>query len=87
MTRYDGNAIAGTLEDIFGGDLTTAACVCGQCGQSGVVAEIAIYFGGPGIVARCPYCDHVLLVITRHSGMYCVDVTGFAQLSTPSALA
>ncbi|MFD3406573.1 DUF6510 family protein [Kribbella sp. NPDC058693] len=87
MTRYDGNAIAGTLEAIFGADMTTAGCTCGGCGRSGVVAEVAVYLDGPGLVARCPSCDHVLLVVTQRRGMYCVDRAGFAQLSTPSALA
>lgn len=82
MMPYDGNAIAGVLEDVFGDDMTTAGCVCAECGQTGVVADVAVYLGGPGAVARCRSCDSVLLVIVQHRDMYCVDVTGFSHLAT-----
>ena len=29
----DGNAIAGTLDDIFGGDMTLAVSTCSGCGR------------------------------------------------------
>jgi uncharacterized protein DUF6510 len=85
MTPYDGNAIAGTLEDVFGGDMTMADCVCGGCGHAGLVAEVAVYLGGPGVVGRCRSCDKVLMVITQRRGMYCVDLAGMSRLSTPPA--
>jgi hypothetical protein len=34
----DGNAIAGTLAEVFGGEMTTAIGVCGHCGSRGPVA-------------------------------------------------
>ncbi|MER7245547.1 DUF6510 family protein [Kribbella sp. NPDC000426] len=83
MTPYDGNAIAGVLEEVFGHDMTAADCVCAECGRTGVVAEVAVYLGGPGAVARCRSCDNVLLVITERRAMYCVDLTGFSHLATP----
>lgn len=80
---YDGNAIAGVLEEIFGADMTGAPCACAACGQSGVVANTAVYFAGPGTVARCQSCDNVLLIITQRHEMYCLDLTGFSELSMP----
>ena len=76
MTALDGNAVAGVLEDVFGREMTTAASACVDCGRTGMVAELAVYVGGPGIVGRCRSCDGLLLVITERRGMYCVDATG-----------
>jgi hypothetical protein len=36
----DGNAIAGTLAEVFGGEMTTAIGVCAHCGARGPVAEV-----------------------------------------------
>lgn len=47
-----------------------------HCGRTGMVADLAVYVGGPGIVGRCRSCDRLLLVITERRGMYCVDATG-----------
>ena len=85
MMPYDGNAIAGTLEDIFGGDMTTADCTCVRCGRSGFLADMAVYLGGPGVVGRCRSCDNVLMVITERRGTYCVDLTGLSRISSRSA--
>ncbi|HET6988123.1 MAG TPA: DUF6510 family protein [Kribbella sp.] len=86
MMPVDGNAIAGTLADVFGGDMTSAGAVCAHCGQAGVLADVAVYVGGPGIVGRCRSCENVLVVITERRGTYCVDLTGLSHLSPPSAL-
>ena len=85
MMPLDGNAIAGTLEDVFGGDMTAAETVCVHCGRAGYLAELAVYMGGPGIVGRCRSCDNLALVITDRRGMYCVDVTGLSRLTPPSS--
>ncbi|MEV4313849.1 DUF6510 family protein [Actinocrispum sp. NPDC049592] len=79
----DGNAIAGTLHDVFGGDMTTATGTCGSCGDRGVLAEVRVYLHAPGIVARCRHCESVLLVIVERRGVACVDVSGFAALDQP----
>ena len=76
MTALDGNAVAGVLENVFGREMTTAGFACVNCGRTGMVAELAVYTGGPGIVGRCRSCDSLLLMITERRGMYCVDATG-----------
>ena len=53
----DGNAIAGTLVEVFGGEMTTAIGVCGHCGARGPVAEVVVYTRAPGVVVRCRACD------------------------------
>lgn len=83
MDRLDGNAIAGSLVDVFGRDMTTAIGTCGQCGRVSPFAELAVYLLSPGVVARCPQCDHLLIVIVNRRGTACVDLSGFAALEEP----
>ena len=76
----DGNAIAGTLVDVFGAEMTTAVGVCGSCGASGPLGEVVVYLRGPGIVARCRRCTSVLMVLVERRGLTCVDLRGLAAL-------
>ena len=76
----DGNAIAGTLDDIFGADMTLAVSTCSGCGARGPLAETAVYVRAPGVVVRCRHCDNVLLVVIERGGTYCVDVRGTTDL-------
>jgi hypothetical protein len=79
--NLDGNAIAGTMLDVFGRDMTAAVGTCGGCGWAAPLAEVAVYCAGePGVVARCPACEHLLMVIVQRRGTACVDLTGFASL-------
>jgi hypothetical protein len=83
MDRLDGNAIAGTLFDVFGREMTTAVGTCSGCGRVSSLAEVAVYLPAPGVVARCPQCDNLLIVIVDRRGMACVDLGGFAALEEP----
>jgi ribosomal protein L40E len=76
----DGNAIAGTLAEIFGDEMTLAVVVCAGCGARGPLAEPAVYMGGPGVVVRCRRCDAVLVVVIERRGTYCVDLPGSLEL-------
>ena len=80
MNRLDGNAIAGAMFDAFGEEMTTATGRCAGCGAVMRLAEAMVYLGGPGIVARCPRCDEVLMVIVERRGISCLDLTGLASL-------
>lgn len=85
MTQeLDGNAIAGTLQAAFGGDMTASSGVCASCGTRSMLAELAVYLDAPGVVGRCGHCGNVLLVILRRYGIACVDVSGFAELGQPA---
>ena len=85
MDRLDGNAIAATLFDVFGREMTTAVGTCIGCGWARPLAEVAVYSVRPGVVARCPQCDTLLMVIVERRGTSCVELAGFASLeeSTP----
>ena len=79
----DGNAIAGPLHDVFRVDLTTAIGRCTQCGRSAPMAESRVFDHAPGLVARCPNCDQVLLRLVRDSGRAWLDLRGLSYLQLP----
>lgn len=88
MDALDGNAIASTLFDLFGVDMTDAHGTCASCGVARPLAELKVYLGGPGTVARCRHCDNILMVIVEIRGVMCVDALGLAAVQhpqTPSA--
>jgi len=76
----DGNAAAGELSRIFAVDVTSALGHCANCGAKRRFAEAHLYMDGPGIVARCPVCQHVLLRIVNIGQRVLVDLRGLAYL-------
>jgi hypothetical protein len=84
MKALDGNAIGGTLYEIFGGEMTTATGKCGRCGTRGPLAECEVYIGGPGIVVRCRVCQHIVMVLVEVREMICVDISGLSDLEIPA---
>ena len=80
----DGNAIAGTLVEVFGGDMTTAIGTCGHCGARGPMAEGVVYTRAPGVVVRCRSCTGLLMVITQVHDVFCVDALGLVDLQVPA---
>jgi len=83
MEALDGNAIGGLLNQVFGGDMTTAHTVCGGCGARGRLAECEVYLGGPGSVIRCRVCQQIVMVLVEVREMVCVDRSGLRQLAGP----
>ena len=79
MTRLDGNAIAGVLEDIFGRDVTVATGRCRGCGAERMLGAVHVYYAA-GVVVRCPDCDSVLLRIVRDGGRTWLDLSGLSVL-------
>lgn len=80
MDEVDGNAIGGLLQEVFGREMTTTVTVCGTCGTSRPVAELAVYAHAPGTVVRCRACDSVLMVFVTMHERTCVDLMGLAAL-------
>ena len=68
MQPLDGNAIAGALYEAFGDEMTTRTAICEHCGAKGPMAELRVYTRAPGIVARCPNCGNVVLVLVDAHG-------------------
>jgi hypothetical protein len=76
----DGNALAGPLSELFAVDVTAAIGRCVNCGLTGPVAALRVYDRAPGLVARCPGCDHVVLRLVRTPDAAWLDLTGTVSL-------
>jgi Zn finger protein HypA/HybF involved in hydrogenase expression len=83
--RLDGNALAGDLHELFGVEMTVANGVCDNCGASGEVGELVVYAHAPGLVARCPHCEAVMIRIVRGRGRIWLDLRGVRTLSFASS--
>jgi hypothetical protein len=77
----DGNAAAGELSKIFAMDVTAAEGQCAHCGAIKRFAEAHLYMQGPGLVARCAACEHVLLRVVNAGQRVFLDVRGMTYLS------
>jgi hypothetical protein len=80
----DGNALAGHLHDLIGPDVAVAVGRCGNCGRTGPMAEVRVFDHAPGVVARCPVCDQVLLRLVRGPGRAWLDLRGRHFWSAPA---
>ncbi len=82
---YDGNALAGSLREIFVADLTAATARCAGCGYLGAVATLRVYTRAPGLVARCPNCEAVMLRLVRGPDRAWLDLHGasFLEITLP----
>lgn len=81
----DGNAAAGELSKIFATDVTTAEGQCAYCGATKAFAEAHLYIQGPGVVARCAVCEHVLLRFVSVRQRVFLDVRGMTYLCLDAA--
>jgi hypothetical protein len=80
----DGNALAGPLQDVLRIEVTTAVGRCSSCGRTAPMAEVRVFDHAPGVVARCPVCDQVLLRLVRGPGRTWLDVRGLTFLQVPA---
>jgi len=85
MDYLDGNAAAGELSKIFAIDVTAAEGQCAHCGTRKRFAEARVYMQGPGIVARCVVCDHVLLRLASVRQRVFLDARGMTYLCLNAA--
>lgn len=83
-TYIDGNAAAGELSKIFSADITTAEGQCANCGAKRRFAEAHLYVKGPGLVARCAVCQHVVLRLANIRHRVVLDLRGTTYLSFDS---
>jgi len=72
----DGNAIGGTLLELFGVELTAAPCTCGGCGAREELARLDVYVDCPGVVVRCRHCEAVMITIVQGPERTRVDLSG-----------
>jgi hypothetical protein len=77
----DGNAAAGELSKIFAVDVTAAKGQCAHCGTTTRFAEAHLYMQCPGVVARCAFCEQVLLRLVTVRDRALLDLSGMTYLS------
>ena len=82
----DGNAAAGELSKIFALDVTAAEGQCAHCGATKRFAEAHLYMRGPGVVARCVVCEHVLLRLVNVRQRVFLDMSGMTYWSLDTSL-
>lgn len=82
--HVDGNALAGTLAELFRFEPTTARGRCGSCGRVAALAEGMVYRGEQGLVLRCVHCDAVLLTVVPIDGGMRVQLRGIGWLEVPA---
>ena len=85
MDYLDGNAAAGELSKIFAIDVTAAEGQCAHCGTKKRFAEAHLYMQGPGLIARCCVCEHVLLRLASVRQSILIDVRGMTYLRLQAA--
>ena len=81
--RLDGNAVGGSLREVFVQDVTAALTTCAGCGATGPVGTLVEYGQGMGIVLRCPQCEAAVLRIVRARGLVRLDLSGVQLLTIP----
>ena len=79
-TYLDGNAAGGDLRDVFAVDVTAAECRCEFCGRTAALADTQMYPDAPGLVLRCPSCEHVLLRFARTGPRTMIDLRGLSYV-------
>jgi uncharacterized protein DUF6510 len=70
----DGSALAGPFHDVVCVEVTTAIGRCTGCDRTGPMAEVRVFDHAPGVVARCPVCDQVLLRLVHGPGRAWLDL-------------
>ena len=83
MTHVDGNALAGPLAEVFGVDFTAVVGTCASCGFTAAVATLRVYEKAPGLVARCPSCEEVVLRLVRTPTEAWIDMRGARSFRVP----
>ena len=79
----DANALAGPVGVLFRVDITTAVGRCTNCGREQPMAQARVFDHAPGVVARCPACDQVLLRLVQGPGHAWLDLRGLTWLQLP----
>jgi hypothetical protein len=80
-----GEGLAGPLQEVLRVDVTTAVGRCTACGRTAAMAEARVFDHAPGVIARCPTCDQVLLRLVLGRGRAWLDLRGLTYLQVPMA--
>lgn len=76
----DGNAAAGVLFDLFGGEVTASPAQCAHCGNVAEIGGLLAFTQAPGLILRCPACEQVVVRIVQTDEAVYLDARGAAYL-------
>lgn len=74
----DGNAVAGSLAEIFAVDVTSVRVTCNHCGATNPLADEKAYVRGPGSVLRCAGCTSIVGRFAKARDAVWLDLRGSA---------
>lgn len=77
----DGNAAAGILSEVFALEMTSASMECANCGNEGEIGTLLAFMQAPGVVLRCPVCEHIILRIVQSPDAVYLDLRGAVYVS------
>jgi ribosomal protein L24E len=78
--RLDGNAVGGTLGEVFAFEMTMAEAACDRCGTVAHVGEAMAYVTEIGTVVRCASCESALIRVAQNPRGYFLDLRGVSYL-------
>lgn len=81
--RLDGNALAGSFQEIFVHEMTSAEVECAHCGKVEPVGAEHVYTHAPGSVVRCRHCEGLLMVIVEGGGRCRLTFHGCTWVDIP----
>ena len=83
----DGNALAGPLGEIIGTDPHRCRNHLRRLPDDPSAGRDARFDRAPGVVARCPGCEDVVMRVARTTSRVLVDLRGSLVLSLPAPTA
>lgn len=80
-TILDGNAAAGILSEIFALEMTASWIECANCGREGEMGTLLAFMQAPGLVLRCPVCEHINMRVVQSPTAIYLDLRGAVYVS------
>jgi hypothetical protein len=83
VRHVDGNAIVGSLADLFAIDPSVLVLTCGHCGAAGPLAETVVEDDARCAIVRCRRCARTLLTLLREDTGASIRIAALAGLDAP----
>jgi hypothetical protein len=76
----DGNAAAGTLQEVFGAEMTANPARCAHCGRVSMIGAMLAFGQQMGTVLRCPHCLEMVMRVMAGPDAVWLDLRGASHL-------
>ena len=81
----DGNAVAGTLREVFGVEMTANEAQCASCKTVSQIGSLLVFGGAMGNVMRCPHCQEMMMRIVSRQDDVWIEMRGVSYLKQAKA--